>query len=122
MKKLKKIFVLVGEESGDIIASDLIQEIKKQNNDKFNLKFYGVTGPRMKSNGVSTSFDFTEINYLGVSEIILNYFLLKIKLNKTIKIRLKRAFLSPEIIIDKIIKIRLKIIKIILGVFFDEFK
>ena len=39
LKKIKKIFVLVGEESGDIIASDLIQEIKKQNNDKFNLIF-----------------------------------------------------------------------------------
>jgi len=32
LKKSKKIFVLVGEESGDIIASDLIQEIKKQVN------------------------------------------------------------------------------------------
>ena len=66
MKQLKKIFVLVGEESGDIIASDFIQEIKKQYNDKFNFKFYGITGPRMRSNGVSTIFDFTEINYLGV--------------------------------------------------------
>ena len=61
MTKSKKIFVLVGEESGDIIASDLIQEIKKQNKDKFDLKFSGVSGPRMKSCGVSTIFDFTEI-------------------------------------------------------------
>ncbi len=96
MKKLKKIFVLVGEESGDIIASDLIQEIKKQNNDKFNLKFYGVTGPRMKSIGVSTLFDFTEINYLGVSEIISNFFSLKIKLNKLIK---KIKIINPDILI-----------------------
>ena len=85
MKKSKKIFVLVGEESGDIIASDLIHEMKIQNRDKFNLKFYGVTGPRMKSYGVSTIFDFTEINFLGVSEIISNFFSLKIKLNKLIK-------------------------------------
>ena len=96
MKKSKKIFVLVGEESGDIIASDLIQEIKKQNNDKFNLKFYGVTGPRMKSHGVLTIFDFTEINYLGVSEIILNFFSLKIKLNKLIK---KIKFINPDILV-----------------------
>ena len=52
LKKLKN-FSLVGEESGDIIASDFIQEMKKQNNDKFNLN-YGITGSRMKSNGVST--------------------------------------------------------------------
>ena len=96
MKKLKKIFVLVGEESGDIIASDLIQEIKKQNKDKFDLKFFGVTGPRMKSNGVLTTFDFTEINYLGVSEIILNFFSLKIKLYKLIK---KIKIINPDILI-----------------------
>ena len=96
MKKLKKIFVLVGEESGDIIASDLIQEIKKQNKDKFDLKFFGVTGPRMKLFGVSTIFDFTEINYLGVSEIISNFFSLKIKLNKLIK---KIEIINPDILI-----------------------
>ena len=88
--------MLVGEESGDIIASDFIQEIKKQNNDKFNLKFYGITGPRMESNGVSTIFDFTEINYLGVSEIISNFFSLKIKLNKLIK---KIEIINPDILI-----------------------
>ena len=96
MKKSKKIFVLVGEESGDIIASDLIHEIKIQNRDKFDLKFYGVTGPRMKSYGVSTIFDFTEINYLGVSEIISNFFSLKIKLNKLIK---KIEIINPDILI-----------------------
>ena len=96
LKKLKKIFVLVGEESGDIIASDLIQEIKKQNNDKFNLEFFGVTGPRMKSNGVSTIFDFTKINYLGISEIILNFFSLKIKLNKLIK---TIKIMNPDVVI-----------------------
>ena len=74
MNKLKKIFVLVGEESGDIIASDLIQELKKTNKGKFNLEFFGITGPRMRSNGVTTIFDFTKINYLGISEIILNFF------------------------------------------------
>ena len=96
MKKSIKIFVLVGEESGDIIASDLIHEIKIQNRDKFDLKFYGVTGPRMKSYGVSTIFDFTEINYLGFSEIILNFFSLKIKLNKLIK---KIEIINPDILI-----------------------
>ena len=96
MKKSKKIFVLVGEESGDIIASDFINEIKLQNRDKFDLKFYGVTGPRMKSHGVSTIFDFTEINYLGVSEIISNFFSLKIKLNKLIK---KIKIINPDILI-----------------------
>ena len=96
MKKSKKIFVLVGEESGDIIASDLIHEIKIQNRDKFDLKFYGVTGPRMKAHGVFSIFDFTEINYLGFSEIILNFFSLKIILNKLIN---KIKIIKPDILI-----------------------
>ena len=96
MKKSKKIFVLAGEESGDIIASDLIHEIKIQNRDRFDLRFYGVTGPRMKSHDVLTIFDFTEINYLGVSEIISNFFSLKIKLNKLIK---KIKIINPDILI-----------------------
>ncbi|MDC3063664.1 hypothetical protein OA253_03515 [Alphaproteobacteria bacterium] len=88
--------MLVGEESGDIIASDLIQEIKKQNKEKFELQFFGVTGPRMKSFGVSTIFDYAKINYLGISEIIFNFFSLKIKLNKLIK---KIKTIKPDIVI-----------------------
>ena len=96
MNKLKKIFVLVGEESGDIIASDLIEEIKKQNKNKFNLEFFGVTGPRMKSTGVSTLLDFTKINYLGISEIMLNFFSFKIKLNQLIK---QIKVINPDVLI-----------------------
>ncbi len=96
MNKSKKIFILTGEESGDIIASDLIQEIKKQNKNKFDFEFFGVTGPRMKLCGVSTIFDFTEINYLGFTEIILKFFSLKLKLNKLIK---KIKTINPDILI-----------------------
>ena len=96
MNKSKKIFILAGEDSGDIIASDLIQEIKKQNKNKFNLKFFGVTGPRMRSSGVFTIYDFTKINYLGISEILLNFFSLKIILNNLIK---KIKLINPDILI-----------------------
>ena len=94
--KLKKIFILVGEESGDIIASDLIQEMKRQNKDKFELKFFGIAGPRMKSFGMSTIFDYAKINYLGISEIIFNFFSLKMKLNQLIK---KIKIINPDIVI-----------------------
>ena len=74
----------------------MIQEIKKQNEDKLNLEFFGITGPRMKLCGVSTIFDFTKINYLGFSEIIFNFLPLKIKLNKLIK---KVKSIKPDILI-----------------------
>ena len=88
--------------SGDIIASDLVKEIKKQNANKFDIDFFGITGPRMRSSGVSTIFDFTKINYLGVSEIILNFFSLKNKLNKltkTIKVINPDILITPQLVI-----------------------
>ncbi len=96
LKKSKTIFVLVGEDSGDIIASDLILEIQKQNKNKFDLKFFGVTGPRMKSIGVSTIFDFTKINFLGISEIALNLFSLKVNLKKLLR---EIKSINPDILI-----------------------
>ena len=50
----------------------------------------------MKSNGVSTIFDFTEINFLGVSEIILNFFSLKIKLKNLIN---NIKIINPDMVI-----------------------
>ena len=50
----------------------------------------------MKSFGVSTIFDYAKINYLGISEIIFNFFSLKIKLNKLIK---KIKIIKPDIVI-----------------------
>ena len=50
----------------------------------------------MRENGVSTIFDYTKINYLGISEIILNYFSLKIKLHKLIK---KIKSINPDVLI-----------------------
>ena len=50
----------------------------------------------MKSSGVSTIFDYSKINYLGVSEIIFNFFSLKKILNKLIT-RIK--IINPDIVI-----------------------
>ena len=50
----------------------------------------------MKSCGVSTIFDYTKINYLGISEIILNFFSLKIKLKNLIN---KIKIINPDIVI-----------------------
>ena len=50
----------------------------------------------MKSCGVSTIFDYTKINYLGISEIILNFFSLKIKLKNLIN---KIKIINPDMVI-----------------------
>ena len=79
MKKKIKIFILVGEDSGDFIASQLIKgfAIKKVKN----IEFHGVTGQRMKKLNVKSVFDFRKINVIGFKEILLNFFVIKKKIN-----------------------------------------
>ena len=78
-KKKIQIFILVGEVSGDVIASGLIKALKK-NNSKVDIDFFGITGPRMVDLGVKSLLGFEKINYLGFSDVILNYIPLKLKL------------------------------------------
>ena len=78
-KKKLQIFILVGEESGDLIASGLIKELKKNYN-KMQIDFFGVTGPRMLDLGVKSLLEYNKINYLGFFEVMLNY--IPLKLNK----------------------------------------
>ena len=88
--------MLVGEESGDIIASGLIKELKKQITGTYNLKFYGVTGHRLKAIGVHSIFDYSEINLLGFSDVFTNYFLKK-KLSVAVENIIN---INPDIIIS----------------------
>mgnify|MGYP001228925992 FL=1 len=96
IKKYKKIFILAGEESGDIIASDLIKEVKNQIKGEYNLKFYGVTGSRMKSEGVHSVLDYSKINYLGFTDVVLNFLQLKLRLHNLID---KILNINPDVLI-----------------------
>lgn len=90
-----KIFVLVGEESGDIIAADFIKELKKLDKN-ISFEFFGITGFRMKNLGVTSIFDYKKINYLGFLDVILNYIPLKLRLNRLVK---DVIYESPDLII-----------------------
>ena len=95
-KKKLQIFILVGEESGDLIASGLIKELKKNYN-KMQIDFFGVTGPRMLDLGVKSLLEYNKINYLGFLEVMLNYIPLKLKLNQLFKNILDK---KPDFIIS----------------------
>ena len=45
----KNVLIVAGETSGDIHAANLIQSLKKLNS---NLRFFGIGGKRMESQGV----------------------------------------------------------------------
>ena len=79
---MKKIFILTGEPSGDILASKVIKELKK---DKPDIEYLSVGGENLKALGIRSIYDLKEITYLGFTKVILNIFKINKKINKTVK-------------------------------------
>ena len=79
---MKKIFILTGEASGDKLASRVIEDLKKINS---NIKYLSVGGEHLKKIGIRSIYDLNEITYLGFTNVILNIFKIKNKINETVK-------------------------------------
>ena len=80
---MKKIFILAGEASGDKLASKAISSLKKINP---NIEYLSIGGENLKKIGIKSIFDLKEITYLGFTNVILNIFKIKNKINETVKI------------------------------------
>ena len=74
---MKKIFILVGEPSGDKLASKVIKELKKNNSE---IQYLSVGGESLKSLEIESIYDLKEITYIGFTNVILNILKLKKKL------------------------------------------
>jgi len=79
---MKKIFILTGEPSGDKLASTVINDLKKINQD---IEYLSVGGQNLKSLGIKSIYDLKEITYLGFTNVILNIFKISKKINETVK-------------------------------------
>ena len=79
---MKKVFILTGEPSGDKLASKVINDLKKINQ---NLEFLSVGGEHLQSLGIKSIYDLKEITYLGFTNVILNIFKINKKINETVK-------------------------------------
>ena len=79
---MKKIFILTGEPSGDKLASKVINELKKANTQ---IEYLCVGGENLKSIGIKSIYDLKEITYIGFTNVILNIFKIKKKINETVK-------------------------------------
>ena len=89
---MKKIFIVTGEPSGDKLASKIIAEIKKKRDD---LEFLSVGGINLEKLGIKSIFDQKEITYIAFTDIILNFFKIKNKINQTVAEVLK---FNPDIL------------------------
>lgn len=92
--KSKKIFIIAGEVSGDILGADLMKSIISK--DK-SVKFYGVGGEEMqKINGFKSLFNIKDIAVMGIFEVFKHLCIIKKRIKETINQITK---IKPDLII-----------------------
>ena len=89
---MKKIFVLTGEPSGDKLAAEVISQLKTKRAD---IEFLSVGATNLEKLGIKTIFDQKEITYIAFTDIFLNFFKIKSKIEKTVNEILK---FKPDIL------------------------
>ena len=83
---MKKIFILTGEPSGDKLASKVIEKLKNSRSD---IEYLSVGGEHLKALGIKSLYDLKEVTYLGFTKVLLNVFIIKKKIDETVKEILK---------------------------------
>jgi lipid-A-disaccharide synthase len=76
----KKIAIVAGEASGDLLGSHLIRALKAQRDD---LTFIGIAGPKMASEGAKSLFSIEKLSVRGYVEVLVHLYGL-IKLRKSL--------------------------------------
>ncbi len=89
---MKKIFVLTGEPSGDKLASTVISKLKQSNPE---VEYLCVGGTHLNSLSIRSIFDLKEITYIGFTDVLLNIFKIRNRINKTVEEIIK---FNPDIL------------------------
>ena len=76
-----KLFLLAGEASGDRVGAELMRGLRQL---KPNVRFRGIAGPEMQSEGLDSLFDMAELSVMGLAEVLPKYFALKRRLDQTV--------------------------------------
>jgi len=80
MSKPKRIFVLAGEQSGDLLGGKLLEAIRAQSTDP--VEFVGVGGQTMTAAGLDSLFPMEDLSIMGLVEVIQNLFSILKRLNQ----------------------------------------
>ena len=77
----KRLYIIVGEESGENIAFSILKSLKNY----CDLKLFGIGGERLKSLGLESLFPFSELSIMGLVEVLPKIPKILSLINKTAK-------------------------------------
>ena len=75
------LYLVAGEPSGDRLGAALMRGLKAEATDS--IEFYGVGGPLMEAEGLTSLFDMSELSIFGLIEVLPKYLSLKRRLAQT---------------------------------------
>jgi lipid-A-disaccharide synthase len=78
---MKKIFIIAGEASGDVLGGRLMRALQAQRDD---LEFAGIGGPQMAEAGLVSQFPMQELAVMGLAEILPRLIPLRRRIRQTI--------------------------------------
>ncbi|MFV2055764.1 MAG: lipid-A-disaccharide synthase [Thiohalomonadales bacterium] len=71
---IKRIGIVAGEHSGDMLGAGLVEELKRHHPDVI---FEGIAGPLMQQQGVKSLYSMERLSVMGLMEILGRYFELR---------------------------------------------
>ena len=90
---MANIFIIAGESSGDIHGAGLVRELLEVNPE---LTIWGIGGSQMRTAGMKTEYDISELAFLGFSEVVKHLPFIH-KVMKNIKDLIKKR--KPDLVI-----------------------
>jgi len=92
----EKIFIISGEDSGDLHGAKLMASIKQVNP---NTEFFGIGGNRMQKEGLQLTEHIKNLNVIGIFEVVKHYSRIKKIFNNTIS-EIKKINPDKIVLID----------------------
>ena len=89
-----KIVVITGEESGDQLGASLLIALEKIYDQK--LDVFGIGGKALEERGLKKFYDISEINVMGIVEVVPKIFNIKKIINNTVD---KILEINPDIVL-----------------------
>jgi len=93
----KRVMVIAGEPSGDLLAAELVRQLKSVFKERgCEAEFFGAGGPQMQAAGVELAFDMTVHALVGLLEVFRNLLGFRRLLHTLLRLAIQRR---PDVIV-----------------------